>query len=161
MTDLLPVLSTRTFLNTFRVQVSTNYSYSVKSAEVLVSTDSIHIHINESQWVTLPPTVTVFDVLNAVQNQSKTGPWHSCTLILSPPSNVASPMAAPVDPNEPYDDTVRFLTPGDYVDMGDHRIECEDFDMLSITIMKWMTEMHEIMKLKPNAIHGGVFIIHH
>jgi len=66
-------------------------------------------------------------------------------------------MAAPEDPNAPYDDTVRFLNPGDWVDMGNgEHMECDGFDIMPIRMM----EMHEIMKLKSSAIHGGVFVIH-
>ena len=68
-------------------------------------------------------------------------------------------MAAPADPNEPYDDTVRFLTPGDYVDMGNgERMESEDFGNVMIYVYT-QNGMHEIMKLNPSAIHGGVFVI--
>jgi len=121
--------------------------------EVVVQTDSIRIYHAppyDNKWMTLEPMTTVFDVLNTIEKQSA---WHSCTLYLSPPSNVASPMAAPEDPNEPYDDTVRFLNPGDWVDMGDHRMECEDFDIMSIPMNDSM------MKLNPRAIHGGVFVL--
>jgi len=153
MSDLLPVLSTRTFLNTFRIQVIMQNSTHVRTMEVVVQSDSIRIYHSppyNNKWMTLEPTATVFDVLNTIEYQSA---WHSCTLYLSPPSNVASPMAAPADPNEPYDDTVRFLNPGDWVDMGDHRMECEDFDTMSIPVNE------SIMKLNPSAIHGGVFVL--
>ena len=104
--------------------------------------------------MSIEPTATVFDLLNTMEKQSA---WYTCTLDLSPPSNVASPMAAPADPNEPYDDTVRFLNPGDWVDMGNgERMECEDFDTMTIN----MKDMHAILSMKPSAIHGGVFIIY-
>jgi len=161
MTNLLPVFSTRTFLNSFRIRISTNDNC-VEAADVYVNTDSIHIQLNHplyEQRITLPPTVTVLDVLSAFQHRSA---WNGCTLTLAPPSNVASPMAAPADPNEPYDDTVRFLNPGDWVDMGNgERMECENFDTTSIKMMTiGMKDLHKILSLKPSAIHGGVFIIH-
>ena len=151
MTDLAP--NTRTFLNTFCIQVITKDSLHIRTVEVVVQPDSIRIHFHppyDSQWTTLEPTVTVLDVLNTIEKRVA---WYSCTLILSPPSNVASPMAAPADPNEPYDDTVRFLTPGDWVDMGSERMECEDFDIMPIPMND------SIMKLNPSAIHGGLFVI--
>jgi len=139
MSDLLPVSSTRNFFNTFRIKVITQNGpqVHVRTVEVVVQTDSIriyHIQPYKSQWTTLEPTATVLDVLRAFQHQDT---WHSCTLSLSPPSNVASPMVAS----------------GDWVDMGDSRMECENFDTMSIPMNDSM------MKLNPNAIHGGVFVI--
>lgn len=158
MTDLLPVISTSTFLSTFRIQVIAMDSLHIRTVDVVVQTDSIRIHYSSphgTHSMSIEPTATVFDLLNTMEKQSA---WYSCTLNLSPPSNVASPMAAPADPNEPYDDTVRFLTPGDYVDMGDHRIEYENMDQIPIYVHT-QTNADEIMKLNPSAIHGGVFVI--
>ena len=156
MSDLLP--NTSTFLSTFRIQVITMDSLHIRTVEVVVQTDSIRIYYNpphNTHCMCIEPTATVFDLLNTMEKQSA---WYSCTLNLSPPSNVASPMAAPADPNEPYDVTVRFLTPGDYVDMGDHRIEYEEMDHIPIYVHT-QTNADEIMKLNPSAIHGGVFVI--
>ncbi|NBQ46996.1 MAG: hypothetical protein EBU33_00865 [Sphingobacteriia bacterium] len=149
MSDLLP--NTPPVLNSFQIL---DDSTCPKTADVFVKDRNIHVYVNDGQWFVLWADATVFDVLCAFRNENR---WNSCTLTLSPPSNVASPMAAPEDPNAPYDDTVRFLNPGDWVDMGNgERMECDGFDIMPIR----MTEMHEIMKLKSRAIHGGVFVIH-
>ena len=149
MSDLLP--NTPPILNSFQIRENTNRP---KTADVFVKDRNIHVYVNDGQWFVLWADATVLDVLSAFQHQDT---WSSCTLTLHPPSNVASPMAAPEDPNEPYDDTVRFLNPGDWVDMGNgERMECEDFDTMTIN----MKDMHAILSMKPSAIHGGVFIIY-
>ena len=149
MSDLLT--TTPSILSTFQIR---DDSSRPKTADVFVKDRNIQVCVNDGQLFILWPDATVFDVLCAFRNENR---WNSCTLILNPPSNVASPMAAPEDPNEPYDSTVRFLNPGDWVDMGyGDRMECDGFDTMPIRL----TEMHAIMKLKPRAIHGGVFVIH-
>jgi hypothetical protein len=148
MSDLLP--NTPPILNSFKIR---DNAYRPKTADVFVKDRNICVYVNDGQWFVLWADATVFDVLCAFRNENT---WSSCTLTLNPPSNVASPMAAPADPNEPYDDTVRFLNPGDWVDMGNgERMKCDGFDIMPIRL----TEMHEIMKLKSRAIHGGVFVI--
>ena len=154
MSDFLPntpPILTAPILSSFQIR---DDSSRPKTADVFVKDRNIQVCVNDGQLFILWPDATVFDVLCAFRNENR---WNNCTLTLSPPSNVASPMAAPEDPNAPYDDTVRFLNPGDWVDMGNgERMECDGFDMMPIR----MTEMHEIMKLKSRAIHGGVFVLH-
>jgi hypothetical protein len=154
-------------LTSFQVTVHRNLYPSfvnICKASVSVKTDSIIIDINSTKSIqkcitlttantTANTTVTVYDVLHALQDKST---WNSCHLVLGPPSNIASPLAASDDPNIPYDSTPRFLEPGDWVDMGDRRIECDDDD---IKIISMKNGSHDIMKLNPRSIHGGYFEI--
>jgi len=151
-TPLLIPLSTN-FLTSFRVNVKRNLA-NVCVANVIVNADSIIININGA-CITLDTNVyrTVYDVLNFLQDNST---WNICNLVLSPPSNIASPLAASDDPNVPYDWTPTFLEPGDWVDMGDRRIECDDDDIIIISLKNGS---RGIMKLNPSAIHGGYFEI--
>ena len=149
------------FLTSFRVNVNRNLENVCKAvckANVTVNADSIIININAAaspKCITLDTNVykTVYDVLNALQDNST---WNICNLVLSPPSNIASPLAASDDPNVTYDWTPKFLEPGDWVDMGDRRIECDDDDIIIISLKNGS---RGIMKLNPSAIHGGYFEI--
>lgn len=149
----LPPLSTP--LTSFQVTVHRNLYPSfvnICKAIVSVNSDSIIIDINPAspkgmqKCITLDTKVskTVKTVLHALQDKST---WNNCHLVLGPP-NIASPL--------PYDSTPHFLEPGDWVDMGDRRIECDDDD---IKIISMKNGSHDIMKLNPCAIHGGYFEI--
>lgn len=134
-------------LSSTAVKIITLNSLHVKTMKVVVYTDSIRIHFSppyENKWITLEPSAIVF-VLNTIKNQAS---WCSCTLDLSPHSNVA-------------DDTGRFLTPGDYVGIGNgKRMEEEDWGNVMLYVYNNSHHgMHEILKLNPSAIHGGVFVI--
>ena len=146
-------------LTSFQVTVHRNLYPSfvnICKASVSVNSDSIIIDINSAspkgmqKCITLDTKVsktvktTVYDVLHALQDKST---WNNCHLVLGPPSNIALPLAA---------STPRFLEPGDWVDMGDRRIECDDDD---IKIISMKNGSHDIMKLNPRAIHGGYFEI--
>ena len=161
-TTLLSLPPLTNSLTTFQVTVHRNLYPSfvnICKATVTVKADSIIIDINStsnstSECITLTTAnTTVYDVLHALQDKST---WNSCYLILGPPSNIASPLAASYDPNIPYDSTPRFLEPGDWVDMEDRRIECDDDD---IKIINMKNGSNDIMKLNPRSIHGGYFEI--
>jgi len=152
-------------LTNFQVTVHRNLYPSflnICKASVSVKSDSIVININSEskctpkymqKCITLDTKTSVYDVLHALQDKST---WNSCHLVLGPPSNIASPLAASDDPNMPYDSTPRFLEPGDWVDMGNYRIECDDSD---IKIISMRNGLNDIMKLNPRSIHGGYFEI--
>jgi len=160
----LPPLTNSNSLTSFQVTVHRNLYPSfvnICKASVSVKADSIIIDINSKSMqkcIILDTTAntTVYDVLHALQDKST---WNSCHLVLGPPTstNIASPLAASDDPNiPPYDSTPRFLEPGDWVDMEDRRIECDDDD---IKIISMKNGSHDIMKLNPRSIHGGYFEI--
>lgn len=137
------------YLTSFNVTVRRKSLYPymhICTASVIVNSYSMCIQINgsspsENKYITLTTEVSVRDVLHSIQDQST---WNNCNLILGPCSQ------------KKYDSNQYFFEHGDWVDMGDNRIECDKDD---ITIISMENGLHSIMTLNPNAIHGGYFEI--